>query len=204
MLPWSGIETEYICVPALSLTVGKGTVLVMRLCSWFRHYAASLKVAGSSPDEVIELLFFFNSPTPSIRTYNDLGVGSACNTYVPENLFWWLKCGWRVRPTDLPPSVSRLLRACGIVDILQAYRPLRPVTGIALLLILPFSINCLLSDAVIRQMCWDLEAVAVMAGPTNWSDGEDCGGELSVRLGSARRSLCHFLEQGLLGKGRIH
>jgi hypothetical protein len=35
--------------------------------------------------------------------------------------------------TTLPPSVSQLSRQCGILNILQPYRPPRPVTEMALL-----------------------------------------------------------------------
>jgi hypothetical protein len=49
------------------------------------------------------------------------------------------KCSWReergrrVRLTTSLPTVSLMCRQCGIFDISQPYRPLRPVTGIALL-----------------------------------------------------------------------
>jgi hypothetical protein len=74
---------------------------VMRYLSWLRHYATSRKVAGSIPDEFIEL---FNWPNPSSRITS---LGSIQSLTEVSAVFLG---GWRVRLTTSPPVVSRLSR----------------------------------------------------------------------------------------------
>jgi hypothetical protein len=52
-----------------------------------------------------------------------------------KRCFWGVKCGGCIGLRTLLPSVSRLSRQWGILNISQPYRPPRPVTGIALLLL---------------------------------------------------------------------
>jgi hypothetical protein len=50
-----------------------------------------------------------------------------------RKVFWKEERGRCVRLTTLPPFVCRLSRQCGILNISQLYRPLRPVKETALL-----------------------------------------------------------------------
>jgi hypothetical protein len=65
------------------------------------------------------------------------GIYSASNRneYLKQKnkCFWGVKCGRCVGLPTLPPSMSRLSRQCGILNISEQHRPPWPVTGITLL-----------------------------------------------------------------------
>jgi hypothetical protein len=60
------------------------------------------------------------------------------NKYQEQNKksFWGVECSRHVRLKTSPPSVSRMSRQCGILNISQPYRTPQPVKGIAFFFLL--------------------------------------------------------------------
>jgi hypothetical protein len=118
---------------------------------------------------------FFNWPNPSGRTMA-LGVDSASNRNEYQEDSWGVKHGRHIRLTTLPPSVSRLPRRCGRLDLSHPYGSSQPVTGAQLYFYFYFYFTNLSHPPNCSTMNHSpVQANIFQAKLTIWCDSHGCG-----------------------------
>jgi hypothetical protein len=101
-------------------------------CSSIVGWGTMLQTGRSWVWFPIRSLNFFYLPNPSSCTM-DLEFIHPLAEMSSRNLPGVIKRSWRIRLKISPPCMRQLFIKCGIFDVSQPFRPLQPVTEMALL-----------------------------------------------------------------------